>query len=208
MVDKYIGDAIMAVWGTPLDDPRHPENAVRAALAIDAAVSGQSDRLRLADTPISIGIGINTGKASAGNFGSNDRFAYTVLGDTVNLASRLEQLTRYYQVKIIAAESTVAAAGEIPHRTIDTVTVKGRHQPVRLFEPLASPVALAPLKAPELHERAIAAYQNRHFADAEKLFSTLFADSGEELHRIYRQRCRYLLKKPPPDNWLGVHQHH
>jgi adenylate cyclase len=208
MVDKYIGDAIMAVWGTPLDDPRHPENAVRAALAINAAVTGQSDRLRLAGKPISIGIGINTGKASAGNFGSKDRFAYTVLGDTVNLTARLEQLTRYYQVKIIAAESTIAAAGEIPHRTIDTVTVKGRAQPVRLFEPLASPLAPILHKSLDLHERAIAAYQNRQFAAAEKLFSTLFFDSGEELHRIYRQRCQNLLKKPPAENWIGVHQHH
>lgn len=208
MVDKYIGDAIMAVWGTPLDDPRHQENAIRAALAIDAAVTGQSNRLRLAGTPITIGIGINTGKASAGNFGSNDRFAYTVLGDTVNLAARLEQLTKYYQVKIIAAESTIATAGDIMHRTIDTVTVKGRHQPVRLFEPLAIPVDPLLHKSLDLHERAIAAYQKRQFAAAEKLFSTLFADSEEELHRIYRQRCRNLLKKPPPDNWLGVHQHH
>ncbi|MEE4135366.1 MAG: adenylate/guanylate cyclase domain-containing protein [Desulforhopalus sp.] len=206
MVDKYIGDAIMAVWGTPLDDPRHRENAIRAALAIDTTVSAQSDRLRLAGRPISIGIGINTGKASAGNFGSNDRFAYTVLGDTVNLAARLEQLTRYYQVKIIAAESTVAAS-EIPHRTIDTVTVKGRLQPVRLFEPLTCPVTPAFQKILDLHERAISTYQNRQFAAAEQLFATLFADSGEELHRIYQQRCRNLLEKPPPENWLGVHHH-
>ncbi len=207
MVDKYIGDAVMAVWGTPVDDPAHAANAVRAALEITAAIDHQgSGGLELAGTPISVGIGINTGMVSAGNFGSNDRFAYTVLGDNVNLASRLEGLTKFYRVKILAAESTMTAAGDSCWRSIDTVRVKGKNLPVHLYEPLVGPCS--PLPAPlARHEQAIDAYRRRQFAEAEELFATLYRRHGEGVHQLYLERCRAYLKTPPAADWQGVHDH-
>jgi adenylate cyclase len=207
MVDKYIGDAVMAVWGTPLDDPAHADNAVRAALEISAAIDHQGEMLTLAGRTISVGIGINSGIVSAGNFGSRDRFAYTVLGDAVNLAARLEGLTKFYQVRILATEKTRALAGEFPWRSIDIVRVKGRHLPVSLYQPLPGPAE--PLaEAARRHEEAIAAYRQRRFAEAEVLFATLHRQhGGEELHRLYRQRCQAFQATPPASGWCGIHDH-
>jgi adenylate cyclase len=137
MVDKYIGDAIMAIWGTPLDDRQHAANAVRAALDMVAALDPANTPLQLAGKNIEVGIGINTGFVSAGNFGSSKRFDYTVLGDNVNLASRIEGLTKFYKNKILISEYTAKALPkDMSCRFIDTVMVKGRNKSVDLFEPL------------------------------------------------------------------------
>lgn len=139
MVDKYIGDAIMAVWGSPLPDPEHAANAVRAALEMVAVTKPGGFPLLLAGKAIEVGIGINTGFVSAGNFGSSDRFDYTVLGDNVNLASRIEDLTKLYHRSILISESTESVLpAAFCCQFIDRVVVKGRKKAVDLFEPLPS----------------------------------------------------------------------
>lgn len=136
MVDKYIGDAVMAVWGSPMDDPQHGINGVRTALEMVKMISKHSEELRLSNEPIEIGIGINSGYVSAGNFGSDDRFDYTVLGDNVNLASRIEKLTKYYQIPILISEQTCEILGsDLEYRFIDNVIVRGRNKSVVLYEP-------------------------------------------------------------------------
>src|SRR5215831_19580643 len=136
--DKYIGDSIVAVFGAPLDDPDHATNAVRAALQCSARL-GTLDRVsrEFGGTPRQR-IGINSGSALLGNIGSRRRFNYTVLGDMVNLASRLEGANKYFGTSIIASEATVALTGAgFVWRELDIVRVQGRSQPVKIFEPLA-----------------------------------------------------------------------
>ncbi len=137
MVDKYIGDAIMAVWGTPLDDPEHAKNSVKAALEIIEAIERNRENLKTLDNKVvRIGIGINSGIVSAGNFGSRQRFDYTVHGDTVNLAARVENATKIYPVQLLITEYTRKLLDDtVKCRFIDTVQVKGREQKVRLYEP-------------------------------------------------------------------------
>ena len=139
MVDKYIGDAIVAIWGAPLDDPYHAGNAVKAALGMKQAVESLKEKWRRQGIPcVDIGIGINTGIASVGNFGSELLFEYTVLGDNVNLASRLEGLNKVYGTPIIISQFTREALnGGFFCRKIDVVRVKGKTVPIEIFEPLA-----------------------------------------------------------------------
>ncbi len=209
MVDKYIGDAIMAIWGTPLDDRQHAANAVRAALEMVAAIEPGRYPLRLAGKAIEVGVGINTGFVSAGNFGSSNRFDYTVLGDNVNLASRIEGLTKFYRNRILISEFTARALPtEFSYRFIDKVMVKGRNKAVDLFEPLA-PDAQARHAANEgeQYRRALECYKARQFAQALTLFDTLNTQNPQWLFAIYSARCRAFLATPPPTDWQGVHDH-
>lgn len=209
MVDKYIGDAIMAVWGTPLDDPDHAANAVRAALEMLKAIEERRDQLQLAGQTIEVGIGINTGMVSAGNFGSSKRFDYTVLGDNVNLASRIEGLTKYYRVKLLTSEFTRKKLGPDSRcRFIDTVMVKGRNKPVDLFEPLGGKREGGTWTAEtESYERALLLFKSRRFVEARDLFARLQADQPEKIYQIYLERCGFFAENPPPPEWQGVHDH-
>ena len=139
-VDKYIGDAIVAVFGAPLDDPRHADNAVAAALACSARLAGLDNvRAAFPGRALRQRIGLNTGAALVGNIGSRRRFNYTVMGDTVNLASRLEGANRFFGTAILVAEATKAATGDaFAWREIDAIRVKGRDGAVKVFEPLAA----------------------------------------------------------------------
>jgi adenylate cyclase len=159
-VDKYIGDAVMALWNAPLDDAEHGRNACRGALAMVKAIEMLDHELAAALPPgavahrIAVGVGVNTGIAAVGNFGSDYRFDYTALGDTVNLAARLESLCPIYGCPAIVSEQTVAEAPEFATLEIDTVQVKGRKEAVRIFalvgdEQLASTAAYQRLR--EVH---------------------------------------------------------
>jgi adenylate cyclase len=140
-LDKYIGDCIMAFWGAPLDDPDHAAHGVRAALAMARAMDDLNAELAARGLPaIALGIGLNTGLMCVGDMGSHVRRAYTVMGDAVNLASRIEGLTRQYGVSVLAGEATRAAAGDaadLHWREVDRVRVKGREAPVTVFTPAA-----------------------------------------------------------------------
>jgi len=137
-VDKYIGDAIVAVFGAPVDEPRHAEQAMLAALEMQAALRADPQRFSVAGHMLKTRIGLNTGRVLIGNIGSPRRFNYTAMGDAVNLASRLEGANKAYGTSILVSEDTMQAAGAaIVARRVDIVRVVGRAQPVRLYEPLA-----------------------------------------------------------------------
>jgi len=137
-VDKYIGDAIVAVFGAPVNEPRHAEQAMRAAMQMRAILLAEPERFSLAGLPLKTRIGLNTGRVLIGNIGSPRRFNYTAMGDAVNLASRLEGANKAYGTSILVSEDTMRAAGDaVVARRVDIVRVVGRAQPVRLYEPLA-----------------------------------------------------------------------
>ncbi|WP_256374275.1 CHASE2 domain-containing protein [Desulforhopalus sp. IMCC35007] len=209
MVDKFIGDAIMAVWGTPLQDPEHASKAVHAALEMAAAVAAHRDTLQLSGQPVRIGIGINSGLVSAGNFGCSRRFDYTVLGDNVNLASRMEGLTRYYPVTILITQQTRALLKRsITCRYIDAVRVKGRVKTVELYEPLEKEKStLLGTQEYSQYLEALEYYRTRDFQKAALYFDNLFKTHGDPLYHMYRQRCLSFITSPPTLLWSGVYQH-
>ena len=140
-VDKYIGDAIVAVFGAPADDPAHATSAVRAALLLPRTAAGDRtpSRRPFKSRPAGQRIGLNSGEVLVGNIGSRRRFNYTVMGDAVNLASRLEGANKYFGTAIMASETTVDATGAaFAWRELDGIRVKGRNQPVKIYEPLAA----------------------------------------------------------------------
>lgn len=206
MVDKYIGDAIMAVWGTPLDDKDHAIHGVRAALEMVEALETNREKLLLNGTPVQIGIGINSGMVSAGNFGCKRRFDYTVLGDTVNLASRVEDLTKHYPTTILITQFTREKIGhEITSRLIDTVQVKGRIRTVDVYEPLQYSIDHhGTTKETSTYDQAIALYKKGDFNSARSLFEEIFSLRPDPLYNFYIQRCRILSENPPTEKWSGI----
>lgn len=235
-LDKYIGDAIMAFWGAPSQQPDHAAKACAAALEMRAALAELNHTFRqrgLAE--LGVGIGLNTGPAVVGNMGSTVRFNYTVMGDAVNLASRLEGMTKQYGVAILASEGTRRAVGDrFVFRELDVIRVKGKSQPVRIFELLdfvlrerrqgaarrkgpdrrqgSSPVAAVAPTYPrmlELYETAFAAYRERDFQAAHTRFHAVlreFPDDGPS--RLLADRCaQFLVEEPAPD-WDGVYVMH
>jgi len=148
-VDKYMGDAVMAFWGAPVEDAEHAEKAVSAAIDMQLAIKRLSDRfVARGFPPVSIGIGINTGVVRVGDMGSKLRRAYTVIGDAVNLASRLEALTKHYRIPIIVGEATRASCLIRQFEPIDTVVVTGRQGAVQIFAPSETVAVTKRLKVP------------------------------------------------------------
>jgi len=206
-VDKYIGDAIMALWGAPLADERHAVHAVRAALAMMRKLTElRPEWLRRGLPYIDIGIGINTGVVSVGNFGSEQRFDYTVIGDSVNLASRLEGQNKVYGTNIIISESTREAIGSnFFCRFVDMVRVKGKDQPVAIYQPLleGKPDDGMADEVGEF-EAAIDLYRKQQFSQAQTLLDQLNQSSPSKLYQLYLDRIRDFQQTPPPENWDGV----
>lgn len=207
-IDKYIGDAIMAFWGAPLADPEHPRHAVRAALEMTRCLRTLDDTFRAEGwPPLQIRIGINTGAMSVGNMGSRFRMSYTVLGDAVNLASRLESAAKQYGVAIVISEHTRDAVPEYACRELDRVRVKGRSRPVAIFEPLCLAAELGPEQQMELadHEAALRAYRQRDWDEATARFRRLGARwPDRRLYALYLDRLAALMVAPPPADWDGV----
>jgi adenylate cyclase len=219
-IDKYIGDCIMAFWNAPLDDPEHAQNAVRAAQGMRrrlAELNAEWAKKAAAEgkpyKPLKIGIGINTGECSVGNMGSDQRFNYSVLGDPVNLASRLEGQGKPYGVDVVIGESTAALCPDWPFVELDLVAVKGKTKPVKIFtlmpdaEPLAQPAAA---RAPALaeHGELLAAYRAQDWATALRLLDGGLAEKVGALagtYEVYRQRIETFLHAPPPPEWDGVY---
>jgi adenylate cyclase len=219
LVDKYIGDAIMALWGAPVTIPDHAVKACQAALDMAGRLQTLQDawrRLRGAhsgvDLPRSLrlgmGVGINTGQMVVGNIGSQRRFNYTVIGDAVNLASRLEACNKLYGTRILIGERTRETIGDAYLlREIDSVRVKGKRLPVRIFELLAerSDSALfGPFAAS--FEDALRAYRERDWPLALRRFEEFEKEYPDDTPgRIYVERCRLLIESPPDDAWDGVY---
>lgn len=201
-LDKYIGDAVMALYNAPLDVADHAGRACRSALKMmeKLAELNKSFVARGIQT-IDIGIGINTGDAVVGNMGAAMRFDYTAIGDNVNLASRLEGLNKMYGTHIIVSESTKLLAGnDLPFREIDLVAVKGKRQPVPIFELMA--VDDSALR--DEFDNALRLYRNREFIASVQIFENLCTQKQDHISNIYVGRCKEFIASPPPEEWNGV----
>jgi adenylate cyclase len=205
-IDKYIGDAVMAFWGAPVANDEHARDAVTAALQMLAAMPALRAEFRARGWPeLAIGIGLNSGTMNVGDMGSQFRKAYTVLGDAVNLASRLEGLTKVYGVPMLIGEDTRAAVPDVVCRDIDRVQVKGRETPVTIFEPLGATVSAEARAELAEYEAALATYRARAFVEAHEKFSALAARFPQQaLYRLYAQRSEAFARRPPPADWDGA----
>jgi adenylate cyclase len=207
-IDKYIGDAVMAFWGAPLYDPEHPRGAVMAALEMSRQMHRVRAKFKSMGWPeLHIGIGINSGIMNVGNMGSEFRMAYTVLGDAVNLGSRLEGLTKEFGVEIIVSESTRAAVPDILFRDLGAVRVKGREHAVNIYEPVGAEEELSSAMKSSLaqYEDAINAYRGRQWERARDLLQQLLQEEPEQkLYRLYLERAEQLIENPPGDDWDSV----
>jgi adenylate cyclase len=208
MLDKYIGDAIMAVWGAPLPQPDHAARACRAALGMVARLETLNEQWRQRGWPkMEVGVGLNTGPMVVGNMGSVRRLSYTVIGDNVNLGSRLEGLNKLYGSSVIASETTVQEAADVvTARELDLVRVKGKRLPVRIFQ-ILGPAEERPRWEPllETFAAAIAAYRQRQWDGAMAAFAQVLKDHPQDgPARLYLERCRAMQATPPELDWDGV----
>jgi adenylate cyclase len=208
-IDKYMGDAVMAFWGAPLHDQAHADHAISAALAIIPALQEFNLKQTERGWPeIIIGIGINSGNMCVGNMGSNFRMAYTVLGDAVNLGSRLEGLTKRYQCRIIVSEMTRNLATRYAYRELDIVRVKGKKEPIGIFEPVDAieKMNTSLLVELQLQKTAIDLYRERQWRSAREQFEKLtIAYPDVFLYRLYLKRLDVFQSSPPPSDWDGVY---
>lgn len=178
-IDKYIGDAIMAFWNAPTKQDAHAQRSVEAALEMNKAILELEQEFIARGWPgPKMGMGINTGQANVGNMGSKYRMTYTAIGDAVNLASRIEGLTRAYRVPIIISEHTQKELKGICCRELDQVMVKGKKQLTRLYQPLCKEKEVDTQLKEKLilHNEAIALYYDKKYKNASRLFRKLYED--------------------------------
>lgn len=210
-IDKYMGDAVMAFWGAPLDDDQHALHALTAAMKmIERMKQLQEDFAAKGWPDIKIGVGVNTGDMNVGNKGSEFRVDYTVLGDAVNLGSRLESLTKQYGVDIIVGETTKHAVPEFEYRELDRVKVKGKDKPVTIYEPLGpiETVDKSVRKDIKRFNQALHHYRSRNWDEAEReIFALSSVDKERKIYQIYLDRIMLYRENPPPDNWDGSFTH-
>jgi adenylate cyclase len=208
-LDKYIGDAIMAFWGAPVDNAQHASYAVKSALRMSQETDRLADSFKSRGLPaFNIGIGLNAGNRVVGDMGSSYRKNYTVMGDPVNLASRLEGLTKYYGLRILVGESVKALATEYTYREIDRVKVKGKETVVTIYTPIGLATEIAPDVKKELQAWSdlLAQYYAGEWASFEKKLQAHSKTYGQlPLYTVYLERVREFKKSPPPANWGGVY---
>src|SRR5271165_2309460 len=209
-LDKYIGDAIMAFWGAPLETADHAERACRAALGMSAAMERLQDRWEKQGRPrIDIGIGINTGPMLVGNMGSARRFNYTIMGDDVNLASRLEGVTKTFGTRLIINQTTwEEVRTKMVTRELDLIRVKGKKKPVAIYQVLA-PVEdrMHYADLVDRFEEALACYRGGNWRAARELFQALHADyPNDGPIRTFNARCATFAEEPPRGVWDGVYE--
>ncbi|MGJ8693648.1 MAG: CHASE2 domain-containing protein [Thalassotalea sp.] len=210
-IDKYVGDMVMAFWGAPLNDPKHADNALKAALAMLQITAQLRTEFKAQGLPeIYVGIGLNTGDMSVGDMGSEYRRAYTVLGDAVNLGARLESLTKFYGVECLVSEMTKGQCPDHLFRFIDCVQVKGKSKPVKIYQPVdIKGEAITDFNAENCeYQRAYQSYLSQSWPQALMLFMTLIDNYGEQkIYRIYIERIHDLSKQTLADDWQGVFTH-
>ncbi len=207
-IDKYVGDMIMAFWGAPLPDANHARQALQAAMEMIERLESLQDSFKAKGwPPIKIGVGLNTGEMTVGNMGSEFRMAYTVMGDAVNLGSRLEGLTKEYGVQIIVSEFTKAAVPDFVFRELDCVRVKGKNRSVVIYEPVG-PVGAQDAQSQEemaRYGRALASYREQDWLVAGEQFTALQQCHPERyLYEMYVKRIDYLRGNPPGPSWDGA----
>jgi class 3 adenylate cyclase len=206
IIDKYIGDAIMAFWGAPV---KHDDDALQSVLAgldmMDEVEVFNAHQREIGKPEFRIGIGINYGVVTVGNIGCERKMDYTVIGDMVNLASRMEGLTKTYHQPILISESLhMKVQDALPCRLLDTVAVKGKTRGVKIFTVRRS------LKPEEervwsLHNEGMELYYARKFKEAEQKFKAVLEIDPEDFNaRQLLDRCVVYAKDPPPEGWDGV----
>ncbi len=210
-IDKYIGDAIMAFWGAPLNDPSHAEHA------LDAALDMQNTLKKLAPMiaergwpPIKIGIGVNRGQMIVGDMGSKYRRNYTVLGDEVNLASRVEGLTKFYGVNIIVTEEAERNQTDFAFRHLDRIRVVGKTHPTNIYEILCYKKDASPelLNEITLSDSAFDLYLKQQWDKAIAIFEQLQKEHPDsKFYKLYLDRCYIYKAAPPPADWDGTYVH-
>jgi adenylate cyclase len=209
-VDKYVGDMVMAFWNAPLDVKDHAELAVKAGFSM-LKITDELSKSFVADglPAIDIGVGVNTGEMNVGDMGSEYRRAYTVLGDAVNLGSRLESLTKYYGVRFLVSQTTVQQCKNLTFRTVDKVKVKGKTEAVVIYEPVdRDPITPADnFSSLQLHEQAMALYLTQNWAEAQQLWLALQQQSDHKLYSLYLARIDHYQLQPPGAEWDGVYTH-
>ncbi|MCB1139870.1 MAG: adenylate/guanylate cyclase domain-containing protein [Leptospiraceae bacterium] len=221
-LDKYIGDAIMAFWNAPLNQTDHATRAVRTGLGMLHELHQLHEKWKDEGAPmLRMGVGIHTGEMIVGNIGSNMRLDYTVIGDNVNLGSRLEGITKTYGVDMLISEATQKAmvaeeSDTLPCRLIDLVAVKGKSIPIAVYEPLPAEggqrvKSMTNAVYAARFNEAFDHYRNRRWDEAIALYESFLADESENLPRpgpdhpttLMIERCKQYKASPPPDNWDG-----
>jgi adenylate cyclase len=219
-IDKYVGDSLIAFWNAPLMAVGHAASACRAALSMSVALDRLNDELRSeakatsvgAETKpllLAMGVGINTGECVVGNLGSDHRFNYSVLGDTVNTSARIESLSKHYGMRVVVSESTRALASDFAALELDLVAVVGRTEPIRIYAILGDPLEASTDAfkiVRDLHERMLIAYRAQRWSDALSLLDECGRIDPRlaKLHRRYRRRIAVYEREPPGADWDGV----
>jgi len=207
-LDKYIGDAIMAFWGAPVDDPKHARNGVLAGLAMQKECAVLNAKFAARGWPmLKIGVGLNSGNVRVGDMGSQVRRAYTVMGDAVNVASRLEGRTKYYGVGILVGEATRNSVKDVMFREVDRIKVKGKDEAITIFEPmgLESEADARMRQEFELWYQTLRDFRAQQWDGAElglRMLQELSPDRG--LYALYAERVAAFRHTPPPERWDGV----
>jgi adenylate cyclase len=209
-VDKYIGDAIMAFWGAPLPNPQHALGACIATMRCQAILRALGQKWQTAGRPLfSARFGLNTGEVVVGNIGSETRMNYTVIGDTVNVASRLEGLNKFYGTQALISETTYREAGpEVVARRLDWVSLKGKKQPLLVYELLGLRTEARPeaQELADMYGQALERYRQQDWEHALKLFGAVIRLRPDDVpSQLMSARCRAYQQQPPNEDWDGVH---
>ena len=200
----------MAFWGAPLSDDEHARHSILAAFDMLRAVQQLDAPFRDQGWPqIRVGVGIASGDMNVGNMGSEFRIAYTVMGDTVNLGSRLEGLTKQYGVDIIVSDRTATLVPDFTFRELDLVRVKGKTEPVAIFEPLGPTSEISAQQRQQLaaYAAALATYRAANWELAASAFEALTHQTDDLLYNVYLERIENFRRSPPPQGWDGVFDH-
>jgi adenylate cyclase len=207
-LDKYIGDAIMAFWGAPVEDAQHARNGVLAALDMQKECTVLNEKFAARGWPtLKIGVGVNSGNVRVGDMGSQVRRAYTVMGDPVNVASRLEGRTKGYGVGVLVGEATRNQVKDVVFREVDRIKVKGKDESVTIYEPLGLDAEMGRGVQEELKlwNQALRAYRAQQWDQIEVgLLNLQRMNPGCILYQIYADRVAELRRNPPPAGWDGV----
>ena len=207
-LDKYIGDAIMAFWGAPVEDPQHARNGVLAGLAMQKECEVLNARFAARGWPtLKIGVGINSGHVRVGDMGSQVRRAYTVMGDAVNVASRLEGRTKHYGVGMLVGESTRNSVKDMVFREVDRIRVKGKDEALTIYEPMAlqSDAGSEMQEELKLWNQTLREYRAQHWDRVEvNILNLQRMYPGRALYALYADRVTTFRRTPPPAGWDGV----
>ena len=205
IVDKYMGDGAMAFFGAPASLKDHASRSVRTALQLQIAIQKLDSDSQFFGLNIETGIGITTGTAVVGNMGSNSRLNYTAIGETVNLAARLEQLTKIYGIPIVVSGDTREAASDFFYREIDLVAVRGIEGYFPVYQPLAKNSLISEIHRQDMesYSQALKAFRNRQWSMAKEVFEGLANSYQDSLCKLYAENCDYLADNAPPEDWVG-----